>query len=423
MRQKVLRALRSKTASDSAWALGDQAFAFLGTAISAYLLTKRLGDVGYGAFSAVYGLIGPGLAFIQSGVMLAILDRIVREKESPQHVASVFLGYVWTVGVLLGTLFILYATRFIEGMPVAAAIAFIATEFAVTAGMWATTAVVQAARGYRFASQVRLMISALRIVVLITLAAFGRLTLTWLALTQMAVFLVASLLIMDWHQKLCGVPLRAGRYGRRDVASTSMYAVGLSAVGVQTHYDQVILQGRYEADAGRYAAAFKFVMLGLMPLNAIAAATHMDFLSVDDDHNDQMRKAKRFAALGVAYSAVFVGVVWVAAPLVPRVLGSDFDGTVTMMRLLVPLVPLRGIGMFPMNGLLGLGRNVLRTKILVGNAAFSLALYLALIPGYSWKGAIAGTLISEVTLFVVSWVALFRCQASHDRDKTLEPVA
>lgn len=147
----------------------------------------------------------------------------------------------------------------------------------------------------------------------------------------------------------------------------------------------------------------------------------MDFLSVDDDHNDQITKARRFALLGIVYSVVFIGGVWVAAPLVPKILGEKFEGTVTMMRLLAPLVPLRGISTFPMNGLLGLGRNRLRTQILITSAIFSLVLYFALIPRYSWKGGVIGTLISESVLFAAAWIALFRCQATHNRNH--DPIA
>jgi O-antigen/teichoic acid export membrane protein len=59
---------------------------------------------------------------------------------------------------------------------------------------------------------------------------------------------------------------------------------------------------------------------------------------------------------------------------------------------------------------MGLGRNALRTKLLVGNAVFSLVLYAALIPRYSWRGALAATLASEVSLCASGWLAILLCQ-------------
>ena len=63
-----------------------------------------------------------------------------------------------------------------------------------------------------------------------------------------------------------------------------------------------------------------------------------------------------------------------------------------------------------MNGLLGLGRGVLRAKLLVGNALFTLALYAAFIPKYSWRGALVATLVSETVLCASSWITLLLCE-------------
>jgi len=70
----------------------------------------------------------------------------------------------------------------------------------------------------------------------------------------------------------------------------------------------------------------------------------------------------------------------------------------------------RSLGTFAMNGLLGLGRNALRTALLVANAIASVGLYLLWIPPYSWRGADVGTLVSETLLFTASWTALYLCQ-------------
>jgi len=414
---RVKQALRSKTAGNSAWALGDQATSFVSTAVSAYLLTSRLGTTGYGAFAATYNLMGPPLAFIQSGVMLSVLDRIIRERKDPQQIARAYLGYVWTVGTTLAILLSLYVARFVKGMPPLAGALFIGTEFIVMAGMWVTTATMQAARGYRYAARVRIIVTAVRTTLMLTLALFGKFNLTWFPATQAAVFVVLAFLLHRWQETVYGARFRPSRFTKSDVAASSVYAVGLSAIGVQDSYDQVVLQSHYRDDAGRYAAAYRIVSLGMMPLSAIANATHMDFLDVNESSNDQIHKARKFALLGIAYSAVFCLGVIIAAPLVPKVLGHKYDGSVTMMRLLVPLVPLRGIGTFPMNGLLGLGRNKLRTNLLLGSAAFSLTLYLVLIPHWSWKGAVVGTVISESVLFAAAWIALFRCQAAHNRNR------
>ena len=77
-----------------------------------------------------------------------------------------------------------------------------------------------------------------------------------------------------------------------------------------------------------------------------------------------------------------------------------------MMKWLSPLVAFRSMAMFALNGLMGLGHVTLRTVLLVFGAVLSLAMYIALIPSMSWRGAVWGTLISESVLAATTWTAL-----------------
>ncbi len=414
---RVKRAMRSQTAGDSTWAMGDQFTSLISLTVSAKLLTHSLGPGKYSQFTAIYGMMGPFLAFIQSGLSLAVLDHIIREKRDPGHVVRSSLGYLWTIGALLSLVVVGLSKAVNPLVPLWVAALFIVPEFVLTSGMWATTAMIQATRGYKFAAQVRMIVTSCRIVLIVALAVFGRLDLPWIAATQSVMFLVLAAFIHRWHERSYGGRLRPGKYAFDDIRSVGVYGVGLSAVGVQDSYDQVTLNRVDQIAGGFYGAAYKIISAGLMPLNAIANATHMDFLHVDENANDQRGKARKFAILGIAYSFVFCAVVIVTAPLVPKILGHEYDGSVTMIRVLCPLVPLRGIGTFPMNGLLGLGRNKLRTQILVGCSIVSLALYLTLVPLWKWHGAVTASLSSELLLFTLAWVALYRCQASYDRTR------
>ena len=57
--------------------------------------------------------------------------------------------------------------------------------------------------------------------------------------------------------------------------------------------------------------------------------------------------------------------------------------------------------------------------VLVG-ALLSLILYVTLIPTFSWKGALVGSLISETALAVACWVALHLCQRQANSSMQLD---
>ena len=166
-----------------------------------------------------------------------------------------------------------------------------------------------------------------------------------------------------------------------------------------------------------YGAAYRVVQMGLLPITALVSASHLSFLHVDEAANDQLGRAKRLAGVSFAYASVFAVAVVLAAPLLPRLLGESFAESAHIMPWLVPLVVLRGPGTFAMNGLLGLGRNRLRTTLLVSNAFLSIVLYATLIPHFGWRGAAAGTVASEFTMFCAGWIALTACQRQWDRGR------
>ena len=81
-----------------------------------------------------------------------------------------------------------------------------------------------------------------------------------------------------------------------------------------------------------------------------------------------------------------------------------------IMQLVAPIAVIRYVGSFACNGLLGLNRNALRMWLLIAGAALSVLLYVLLIPAYSWRGALVGSLVSEVALAAGCWIGLYWCQ-------------
>jgi O-antigen/teichoic acid export membrane protein len=162
----------------------------------------------------------------------------------------------------------------------------------------------------------------------------------------------------------------------------------------------------HQVDAGRYGLAYRLMQVAILPLSSLASATHVSFLEGGRKGRNQTSRAVRLSLMGLPYALTAALALALVAPYVPRLLTPDFEASSQILRMLTPVVVLRGLGMFPMNGIMGLGRNDVRTKILIANSLFALAMYAALIPRYSWKGALGATLASEVSLFASGWIAL-----------------
>lgn len=396
---------------DTLWALVEQGTGLVAALLSFLLLGRTLGAAGYGAFVGVYALIGPFSALSQSGVYLAVMEHVVREREDPAEVARSCMS-LSTVNALLWTpVLAAVALRWIDGLPVAAAILLIGSEFWLNGTLATVVGMVQAVTGFPAAARIRLLGALTRITLLAGLAALGALTLTTLAVGQVATLGAVLLFGLGRVSRLIGAQARPGAIRRGHLRSALLYGVGIGASSAQSDGDKFVLNAaHHQADAGRYGAAYRLMQILLLPVNALAGATHLSFLQAGEGPDSQLRRAVRLSLVSMAYAVPAVGCMVAGATLVPRILSQDFAETPVILQWLAPVVILRGAGVFPMNGLMGLGRNALRTKLLVVNALLSLALYAALIPGHSWKGALAATLVSEVALCASAWIALLQCE-------------
>jgi O-antigen/teichoic acid export membrane protein len=402
---------RAALAGDTAWALLDQGTAVVASTLSFLLLGRTLGPVGYGAFVGIYALISPFLALSQSGVFLAAVEHVAREREDPVEVARSCLSLAAANALLWVPVLSAVALRWIGGISPVTAVLLIGAEFFLNGVVATSVGLVQGAKGFAPAVRLRIVASLSRIGLLTALAAARALSLGTLAAGQLVTLGAVTLLALARVSRLLGAPARPGRIRRRHVRSAWLYGLGIGASGAQADGDKFVLNAaNHQADAGRYGAAYRLMGIVLLPVNALAGATHLAFLNAAERPGTQLRRAVRLSAVALAYAVPAVLALVVLAPWVPRFLTRDFRETTVILQLLAPVVILRGVGVFPMNGLMGLGRNALRTKLQVANALGSLVLYALLIPGWSWRGALWATLASEVSLCLSAWVALWRCE-------------
>lgn len=396
---------------DTAWALVEQGISLFASTLSFLLLGRTLGAAGYGAFVGLYALIGPFLVIGQSGVYLAAMEHVARLGETPREVGrscmsiTIVNASVWVPVLSAASLL------WIKGLPTVAAVLLIGTEFYVSALFMQSVGIVQAVSGYPAAARLRIANSLLRIVPLAILAASRSLTLTTLAIGQVLTFGAMMLFAVSRTSRLAGAAILPGRIRRRHVRTVLLYAVQNGATSVQTDGDKFVLNAaHHQADAGRYGAASRIMLFALVPISALVSAAHVSFLRAGGDANSQLRRAIRLSLIAAAYGVAAALCLFLVAPLAPLVLTKDFSETTRMIQWLAPLVVLRGQWTFPMNGLMGLGRNGLRATLIVANAVLSVVLYAALIPTYSWRGALAASFVTEVTLCASGWIALQWCE-------------
>jgi O-antigen/teichoic acid export membrane protein len=192
------------------------------------------------------------------------------------------------------------------------------------------------------------------------------------------------------------------------VRATLSMSSTIWAWGLHDNGDKLVMSAnQLGADVGLYAAAYRLVQFGNIPVNALATSTFRSFL--DPAVGNQVKRALRLSlAISVYTVTAAIGIIVLAPIALPILVGDGFNGSITMARWLAPLLITRGILTFPGNALVGLGRTHARLVAYVLSATIGMAIYIWLIPTMSWKGAVIGSYVTDFVLVTTLWIMLLR---------------
>ena len=162
---------------------------------------------------------------------------------------------------------------------------------------------------------------------------------------------------------------------------------------------------------GIYTMAYRIVNIATIPVSALDAAALPRYFrrSQQGAHavkNLSFRLAWRAASSGLLMS----GCMFLAAPIIPRIVGRGFTESVSALRWLCLIPAFRGLHQLTGSAVTGMGFQRYRTVAQLAAAAFNFALNLWLIPRYGWLGAAWASLATDGGLAIVNWLMLHNLQ-------------
>ncbi|MEN9507094.1 MAG: hypothetical protein RI958_3020 [Actinomycetota bacterium] len=402
--------------TDTVWALGVETLTLAVGVLSFALLGSGLGAAGYGDYVAIFAVTGTIGTVATSGTGLAVMHHALREQADVTVVARSLLTFGTAAGCVLGLVAVPIVLLVVDSVGVVTAAAFVGAELVAAPMIWVASDLVRVRVGFGPASRMKMLLPLSRALLLVSLAASGLLRLEVLGPTMFVLTIAVGVILLATSARIVGFTAGRGRVVGAHARSATLYAVGLSALAFQNDGDKAVMSASVPpAEAGRYAAAYRIVQFGLLPMGSLLASSHQRFLRHDDGVAGQhLARTIRYSAVACAYGVVFAIATATAAPLLAGVLGDDYADAEWTIRLLAPLVLARSVSLFALNGLLGLGRTGVRTALLVGGAALAMILYLALIPRFATTGAVTATLVSETIVALVAWMLLVSFQRRED---------
>lgn len=389
------------------------------------LLAHGLGVKDYGAFAgmlAVVSIISPFSTF--GAINILIRDTALDPREAPSHFATTNV-IAWLGGIAI-TLILVAASPLVlpKGIPVWAFASVVLSE-----ALWArlievASAAFQGLHKMGRVARIQLSMPALRCAVAAALVLiFGRIGLgTWCVAYLVTSFSCAAL-VSALTRRTLGAGDRRVRSYVRQWRDGILFSVSLASQSVYNDIDKAMLSNLGSLSAnGIYSAAYRIVEIGFAPMRAVLAAAYPRFFAHGAGGlSNSIKFASRLALPSfVVCLAGSVGLFF-GADLIPFVLGSGYNDSILALRLLSILPLIRGCQYLAADALTGAGSQGARSIAQAAVAALNVALNIVLIPAFSWRGAVASTLICDGVLALALWAII---ASKHGRRwRTQEPVA
>lgn len=207
-----------------------------------------------------------------------------------------------------------------------------------------------------------------------------------------------------------GTPLYDKQIIYSEIREGIYFSIGISSQNIYNDFDKTFLTRLSTLEsAGIYAAAYRIIDVAFTPLRSLLYAAYARFFQ---SGKIGIRGSIEFTIRLLPYAA-FYGLIssialFLAAPILPYVLGSEYAETVYALRWLSPLPLLKCIHYFAADTMTGAGYQGARSICQITTALLNIALILWLIPTYSWKGAAWASLASDTFLCLTLWLCVFR---------------
>ena len=188
------------------------------------------------------------------------------------------------------------------------------------------------------------------------------------------------------------------------------FAISVSAQNIYNDLDKSMLAKLSTLEAtGIYGAAYHILNVAFTPIQSVALASFRKFFQQGASGiKGSLALCKKLLPMNLSYSlAAIVGIV-VCSPLIPKILGSEYQDSAWALIWLAPTIIFRTLHFLAADTLTGANHQGARTIIQVSIAIVNGLLNFWLIPLYSWHGAIWATIASEFLLMIFLWGAVYK---------------
>jgi O-antigen/teichoic acid export membrane protein len=416
LREFTARQFQSNIGRNATWMLGGQGLQ-LGSQFAYFVIIAHvLGPRGYGTFVACTALILTMSPFSPWGTGHVMVKYSVRDT----RVLPAYFGNALLVTIASGLALILLALliRPIVLPPSVSARMVVTIGLADLVCTQVTTVcglAFQALERLRRSAQVLAMSAGLRLIAAIVLASTTATPMRWASLYAIAALAAACVGVLEvsW---CCGCPQVRFSLLIPSVREGFNFATVEAAQMVYTGIDKTMLARLSSVEAAAiYAVAYRFIEAAMLPIRALAAAAYPEFFRQGmNGVTATYQFARQILRRSVAYGIVVTIALFLAAGLIPSIMGAGYADSAAALRWLCVLPVIKSVHAFLTDVLTGANHQWQRSSTQILVAVLNVVLNLWLIRAFSWRGAAWSSVLTDVALML----ALYLIIRSHVRRET-----
>lgn len=372
------------------------------------LVARFLGPTGLGAYAGVMAGVGFLTPFASAGMGHVLVSRVSVDQEQLEEAWGHAIRATLVAGLVL-TASCAGLAVLITGATLAAVLALAAAEL-VLGSLTVLASQVQLGLGrFRTYAMIQLTGPLLRLVaaVVATLASVSSLT-SWAMLYMIAA--AGACLVSRRLAGLRMLPRVSGVGPRGNWRLGLQFSVTQLAHGVVNDLDKVFLAAAGDLNvAGEYSAAYRILNLVYMPARAVQTWCYPKFFQHGALGVHTIRRFGLRVTAAASLYGLFAGVsLFLGAPLLPVILGSDYAGSVGYLRLLSVMPLLKCAQWFLGDTLSGFLAQRTRASIQLASALLTAGALVYAVPRYAAWGAAWTTLVVETGTLIALGVAVGR---------------
>ncbi len=406
----AMRRMRDSTlARNTGWMLVGQGTGILLQAFNFILLGRLLGSVQYGIYAGAFALV----AIVASYSTLGSGTLFLRYVGTDHSRFSVYWGNILLVtmtvsGVLVAALYLL-APHLIDprsaGLVLILALAnCFCSQLTTCAGQ-----VFQTYEKLRFTASFNLLTNLLRCIAAGGMLLFLHRCTAWQwALASLAVSSAAVIAAVSMVTIKFGWPRLQPKLFFRGATEGFGYSFATSTASAYNDIDKAMLSHyRMDAADGIYTLAYRVVDIATIPVLALRDAAMPRFFRAGSNSVEEAgRLSIQLLRTALPIACLASAGMWLAAPIIPHLVGKGFTESVSALRWLCLIPIFRSVHQLTGSALTGSGLQNYRTGSQLSAAGMNFCLNLWLIPVHGWLGAAWASLLTDAALGVVNWLLL-----------------